>query len=96
MISTGLFDMSGLGTTQTQTMLDNISPISTGIDSGLGTPHGQSLLSPFVTLSQTTGSLGGSIGSMTNENGAYIQLARRYEEVYNAYVKEKQEHERVK
>jgi hypothetical protein len=33
---------------------------------------------------------------MANENGAYIQLSRRYEEVCNAYVKEKQEHEWVK
>jgi hypothetical protein len=94
MISAGLFDMHGSGTTQT--MLDNVSPMSTSINSELVTLHNQSLLSPFVASSQTTSTLGTSIGSMANENSAYIQLARQYEEVYNTYVKEKQEHKQVK
>jgi hypothetical protein len=94
MLSSGLFDTPGLGAAHT--LLDNISPLSTSITSGLGTPHDQSLLSPFIASSQTTSTIGALIGSMANENSTYIQLSRQYEEVCNAYIKEKQEHEWVK
>ena len=95
MPSSGLYDASG-GPCATSFPLDEVTPTSTSISSGLCTPYDQPLLSPFNVSSSTTNTLGAPMGSMTNENGAYIQLARRYELLHNEFRREKEAHDKLK
>jgi hypothetical protein len=95
MHSSGLYDAPG-GPCAASFPLDEASPASTSISSGLCTPYDQALLSPFGVSSSTTNTLNTSMGSMTNENGAYIQLGRRLELLQHEFRREKEAHDRLK
>ena len=86
----GLYNASGASSSCTTAFPpDDGSATATSFSSGLYTPLKQLLLSPFGTLTLSTPALSSSIGY---DNGAYIELACRYELLQNEFNKERQEH----
>jgi len=77
--------------------LDDVSPTSTSLSSGLCTPFdNSSLLSPLGIPSPINNALGPSIRPTGNDHDAYIQVMRQYELMRNELHKEKHKHRLLK
>jgi len=77
--------------------LDDVSPTSTSLSSGLCTPFDDSsLLSPLGIPSLINNTLGPSIRPTGNDHDAYIQVMRQYKLMQNKLHKEKHKHRLLK
>jgi len=77
--------------------LDDVSPTSTSLSSGLCTPFDDSsLLSPLGIPSPINNALRPSIRPMGNDHDAYIQVMQQYELMWNELHKEKHKHRLLK